>query len=151
MVQAVRRGASRRTVARAQHVSLCTVQRWVQRATGQPLNRIEWEDRSHATRHPGRTAEALEVLVMSLRQELRATSALGDYGADAIHRTLLDRGARDVPVVRTIHRILERRGALDGTRRPAARSSIASTLSKAWASKGGHMWKCSPVFRCMGA
>jgi hypothetical protein len=117
MVQAVRRGASRRTVARAQHVSLCTVQRWVQRATGQPLNRIDWEDRSHATRHPGRTAEALEVLVMSLRQELRATSALGDYGADAIHRTLLDRGARDVPVVRTIHRILERRGALDGTRR----------------------------------
>ena len=106
-----------RAVARIHHVSLWTVQRWVHRAGTQRLDRIDWEDRSHATRVSRRTAEALEVLVMTLRHDLRATSDLGDYGAVAIHGALLDRGEPAVPAVRTIHRILERRGILDAQRR----------------------------------
>ena len=55
--------------------------------------------------------------MITLRHELRTTSDLGDYGAAEIHRTLCERGAPEVPATRTIHRILERRGALDGQRR----------------------------------
>jgi len=65
----------------------------------------------------GRTSDAIETRVLGLRQELRATSALGDYGADAIRHTLLLHRAEAVPSARTIHRILARRGALDRTRR----------------------------------
>jgi hypothetical protein len=106
-----------RAVARTHQVSLCTVQRWVRRAGMQRLDRVDWEERSHATKHPRRTAEALERLVMTLRQELKATSDLGDYGADAIRQALLTREESYVPARRTIHRILARRGALDGHRR----------------------------------
>jgi hypothetical protein len=52
-----------------------------------------------------------------LRRELKETSELGEHGAKAIHRELLARGYQAVPSVRTIGRILERRGALDGRRR----------------------------------
>jgi hypothetical protein len=117
MVRAVRAGVTCRAVARRYRVSLCTVQRWVHRAGDQPLHRIDWDARSHATTQPGRATDTLEGLVLSLRQELRTVSALGDYGADAIRATLLERGTPDVPCARTIHRILERRGALDRTRR----------------------------------
>ena len=42
---------------------------------------------------------------------------LGEYGASAIQRELIERGSPLVPSVRTIGRILERQGALDGRRR----------------------------------
>lgn len=106
-----------RAVARAQHVSLCTVQRWVHRSGSTRLDRIEWENRSHATTGSRRTAPPMEDLVMHVRQELRTLSDLGEFGAVAIHRTLLARGTRAVPSIRTIHRILDRRGALDAPRR----------------------------------
>lgn len=105
-----------RAVARAHHVSLSTVQRWVERAGVQRLDRIEWSDRSHARKVVHRTADTLEAQIVSLRHELRTTSDLGDYGAEALRRTLLDRGS-NAPAVRTIHRILERRGVLDEQRR----------------------------------
>ncbi len=44
-------------------------------------------------------------------------SALGEHGPQAIHREMLRRRFRNVPAVRTIARVLERRGALDGQRR----------------------------------
>jgi hypothetical protein len=106
-----------RAVARRHHVSLCTVQRWVDRAESQRLDRVDWQDRSHATTTPGRTPAPVEDVVITLRQELRMTSDLGEYGADAIHRTLATCGERPIPSVRTIHRILERRGVLDRQRR----------------------------------
>lgn len=59
----------------------------------------------------------MEELVLTVRHELKATSALGEYGALAIRSELLDRGMVGVPSVRTIGRILERWGALDGRRR----------------------------------
>jgi hypothetical protein len=52
-----------------------------------------------------------------LRQHLKDHSALGEYGAAAIRRTLVEQGQAAVPSERTIGRILARRGALDGTRR----------------------------------
>ena len=106
-----------RAVARTYHVSLSTVQRWVRRVGRSRLDRVDWEDRSHATSATRRTPAGMEDLVMTLRQELRATSDLGDYGAAAIHRALVDRGEPAIPALRTIHRILERRGALDAQRR----------------------------------
>jgi hypothetical protein len=57
-----------------------------------------------------------------MRTELGQVSDLGFHGAEAIHEALKARKVETLPSVRTIHRILERRGALDGqrrTRRPA--------------------------------
>ena len=54
---------------------------------------------------------------MVVRRELKETSDLGEYGARAIYRELAARGHGVAPAVRTIGRILERRGALDAGRR----------------------------------
>jgi len=59
--------------------------------------------------------------VLGLRRQLRKDSDLGAYGADAIQQALREQGFADPPSVRTIHRILQRRGALDSrgrVRRP---------------------------------
>lgn len=60
--------------------------------------------------------------MLTLRAELKDKSDLGEFGARAIRDSLEARGIRPLPSARTIGRILERRGALDGrkrTRRPA--------------------------------
>lgn len=59
----------------------------------------------------------MEDSVLEVRKELREFSVLGEYGARAIRAELERRGAEQVPSVRTIDRILHRRGALDGRRR----------------------------------
>lgn len=120
MVAAVRRGESLRAVARRFRVGLATVAHWVARAKGQRLDRVDWSNRSRAPRRTRRTATALEDLVLRVRKEL-AQSDLGAIGADAIRQALFTQGVADVPSVRTINRILGRRGALDArsrTRRP---------------------------------
>jgi hypothetical protein len=66
-------------------------------------------------RASNRTDEPLEQLILEIRETLK-TSALGEIGAQAIHRSLQERGAR-APSIRTIGRILSRTGALDGRRR----------------------------------
>jgi len=123
MVAAVRQGQPMRQVARLLGVSLSTVQRWVGRAQGQRLDRFDGTDRpSGPSRSPRRTAAALEQRVLTLRHHLRYESALGDYGAATIRAALWQEAAPQVPSVRTIGRILERCGALDGRhrqRRPA--------------------------------
>jgi transposase len=116
MVAAVRRGLSLRTVAGQFGVGVATVAFWVQRAEGQRLDRVDWSDRSRAPRHSQRTATALEDLVVQTRKDL-ALGDLGALGADTIRQALLDRGIAHVPSVRTINRILSRRGALDGRKR----------------------------------
>jgi hypothetical protein len=78
---------------------------------------VDWTDRSHAPRTPQRADAAVEDLVLSLRRELAETSDLGSFGAKAIHQALRDRGLEAIPSIRTIGRILERRGALDGRQR----------------------------------
>jgi hypothetical protein len=52
-----------------------------------------------------------------VRTQLERDSDLGFRGADAIHEVLKGRQVAPLPSVRTINRILERRGALDGHRR----------------------------------
>jgi len=119
-VAAVRRGQPLRAVARAFGVGVATVASWVQRAKGQRLDRVDWSDRSHAPHQPRRTATALEDLVLTTRSNL-AQGDLGAIGAEAIRQALLEQGLAGPPSLRTINRILARRGALDGrkrTRRP---------------------------------
>jgi hypothetical protein len=120
MVAAVRRGQSLRVVASQFGVGVATVSHWVKRATGQRLDRVDWSDRSRAPHQTRRTETPLEDLVLKMRSDL-AQGDLGAIGADPIRQALVDQGVAKVPSVRTINRILGRRGALDGrkrTRRP---------------------------------
>jgi transposase-like protein len=117
MVAAVRQHQPIRAVARRFGVSSSTVLYWVQRAKGQRLDRVDWLDRSRAPHHTQRTAAEVEELVLRVRRQLRQDSDLGAYGADAIQQALREQGLPDLPSVRTIHRILQRRGALDSRTR----------------------------------
>lgn len=117
MVAAVRRSVPQREVARRFGVSLCTVQRWVQRAEGQRLDRVDWSDLSHAPRRTHRTRPAVEQEVLQVRRWLREHSALGEYGAPAIRRELEQRGQQPCPSIPTISRILCRHGVQDVRRR----------------------------------
>jgi hypothetical protein len=98
-------------------VSQSTVHHWVHLAQGQRLDRVNWHDRPHDPKAPHRTEAVIEDLVLAVRCELEKTSDLGFHGAEAIHQVLKARRVEPPPSVRTIDRILERRGALDGRRR----------------------------------
>ena len=120
MVAAVRGGQPLRAVAKQFGVGVATVAHWVERAKGRRLDRVDFSDRSRAPHTTRRTEIPVEDLVLQTRKEL-AQSDLGAIGADAIRQALLDQGGAQAPSVRTINRILGRRGALDGqqrTRRP---------------------------------
>jgi hypothetical protein len=116
MVAAVRQGRSLRRVAAQFGVGVATVSLWVQRACGRRLDRVDWSDRPSVPHQTRRTDASVEDLVLQVRGEL-AHGDLGAIGADAIHQALLGREGVEVPSVRTINRILGRRGALDGRRR----------------------------------
>ena len=120
MVAAIRAGQTLRAVARRFRVGVATVAYWLKRAKGQRLDRVDWSDRSHAPHQSRRTATSVEDRVLKARSEL-AHGDLGAIGADAIRESLAEQGVAEVPSLRTINRILARRGALDGrqrTRRP---------------------------------
>src|SRR3954447_56727 len=118
MVAAVRRKTPMREVARRYGVALSTVQLGVARAADRRLDRVDWSDRPDGPHRPvNRSTAELEDLVLTTRRELKDTSDLGEFGAAAIRRALVDRGATPLPTIRTLGRILERRGALDGRRR----------------------------------
>lgn len=121
MVAEVRKGDSMRSVSARFGVSLATVQRWVTQAAGQRLDRVDWSGRRGGRRAAQATATSVEDTIVLLRKELLESSDLGEHGAAAIHRELLSRQKKlrlkSVPSVRTIGRILARRGALDGNRR----------------------------------
>src|SRR5512135_3169620 len=117
IVAAVRRGRSQHDAARQFHVTQSMVHHWVQQAQGQRLDRVDWHDRSHTPRAPHRTEADIEELVLTVRAELEQLSDLGFHGAEAIHEALKGRTIEPFPSVRTLHRILERRGALDGQKR----------------------------------
>jgi hypothetical protein len=100
---------------------LRTVQRWVLHAGEARLGRVDWSDSRGGRREVRATAPAVEDAILSLRKHLCESRDLGEHGAAAIRRELLARRKtlriKTVPSVRTIGRILERRGALDGRRR----------------------------------
>src|SRR5947209_6023223 len=116
MVAAVRRGQSLRAVAREFAGGVATVAHWVERAKERRLDRVDWSDRPRTPHQTRRTDTSLEDLVVKTRGEL-ARGDLGAIGADAIRQALVDQSVAQVPSVRTINRILGRRGALDGNRR----------------------------------
>jgi len=66
---------------------------------------------------PNRVPSNLEERVLALRKQLKMHSDLGEFGAAAIRQELLHLRVKYIPSVRTIGRILERRGALDGRQR----------------------------------
>jgi hypothetical protein len=117
MVAAVRDGASLHQVALQFHVSPATVLRWVRRAHGLRLDRVDWADRPTTPHHTRRSNTDLEALVLQVRQDLRQHSDLGFHGAEAIRDELERLGVQPLPAVRTINRILQRHGAFDGQRR----------------------------------
>jgi transposase len=116
MVIAVRRGQPLRAVARQFGVGMATVAHWVERAKGQRLDRVDWSDRSRAPHKTRRTDTAVEDLVLKTRDAL-ARGDLGAIGAAPIRQALHEQGVAQMPSLRTINRILARRGALDGRRR----------------------------------
>src|SRR5436190_12813518 len=111
MVAAVRRGQSLHQVAARFRVSPATVLRWVRRAHGRRLDRVDWSDRPRAPRRTRRCAAALEDLILDIRRHLREQSDLGFYGAAAVLDELARRHGGPLPSARTVNRILERRGA----------------------------------------
>jgi hypothetical protein len=111
MVAAIRGGLSTRAVARRFQKSRSVVLKWVCRAAGRRLDRVDWSDRPAGNPRPARTAAALEAAILKLRCWLQRHSALGECGAAAIHRALGARGSK-VPCVRTIARVLARHGAV---------------------------------------
>jgi len=115
-VAAVRAGASQRSVARRFRVPLATVQFWLERAGGLALDEVDWGSRASTPKHPLRVSRRVEDRVLRARRVLRDHSALGEFGAVAIQRYLLEHH-EGAPAVRTIGRILARRGALDGRTR----------------------------------
>jgi hypothetical protein len=119
MVAAVREGASLRAVGRSFGVSPSTVGLWLRRAAGRPLERTDWSDRPSVPKRIGRTQIEVEDRILDLRRMLRQESILGEYGPAAIRRALESEPAlaSPTPAIRTIARILERRGALDAKRR----------------------------------
>ena len=77
---------------------------------------MEWGNRPPIPHRTRRTVPSLEERILSLRQQLKG-SDLGQFGAVAIQRALQQEGLAPLPCVRTIGRILERSGVLDGRQR----------------------------------
>ena len=116
MVAAVRGGQSLRAVAKEFGVGVATVAHWVGRAKGRRLDRVDFSDRSCAPHKTRRTDTSVEELIVRTRGDL-AKGDLGAVGAEAIHQALVGQGVAKAPSMRTINRILGRRGVLDGKKR----------------------------------
>jgi putative transposase len=117
MVAAVRQGQSLHAVARDFCVSPATVLHWVRHAHGRRLDRVDWTDQPHTPHTTQRIPAEVEDLILQLRRELRHNSDLGFYGAATIHAALTEQHVQPLPSLRTINRILRRRGVLDGQAR----------------------------------
>ena len=94
------------------------MQRWVGRATGQRLDRVAFSGLPRGGRRTGNSTDPkVEDLILQLRRQLKEESDLGDCGAVIIREKLVEQKVEPVPSIRTIGRILARRGVLDGQRR----------------------------------
>jgi transposase len=117
MVRAVRAGRSMHAVATEFKVSVSAVARWVERAAGSRLERVDFSDQAPGcARGWNRTPVAIEQHIVELRRSLREHSTLGEYGARAIHAAL-EAEREAAPSVATINRVLSRHGLQDALRR----------------------------------
>jgi hypothetical protein len=99
-----------------------TAFKWVHRAHGQRLDRVNWNDASRGNpKPPNATRPSLQKRILRLRVWLQQHSALGEYGADAIRRHLQKHQIAAPPSARTIARIVARHGLVSRSRqrRPA--------------------------------
>lgn len=112
----VRKGKSCRQVARHFGVDHHTVSHWVAKAQDKRLDRVDFSTSERTGRPHNKTADGIEELILQLRKQLKQ-SDLGDRGAAAIHNELARMQMPELPSIRTIGRVLERRGALDCRRR----------------------------------
>ena len=104
-------GMSQRAIGRQLRVSQPTVRRWIARGSTVDATMADLP----SGRAWNRTDGSVEWLILQTREALK-NSALGEIGAQAIHREFIDRGL-EAPSVRTIGRVLSRSGALEGKRR----------------------------------
>jgi len=82
------------------------------------LDRLNFADKPlGCPRAANRTRSSMEGRVLAIRKRLQERSDLGEYGAQAIRREMTRLGIKRAPSVRTIGRILLRRGVLDGRQR----------------------------------
>src|SRR3972149_2840739 len=117
MVRLVRLGESMHQIASRFHVSVSAVARWVARAAGCRLDRVDVSDRPPGcARGWDRTAVRVEQRIGELRRSLREESILGEYGAQAIQVALQAEMAAG-PALATINRVLSRHGLQDAARR----------------------------------
>jgi transposase len=114
MVRAVRAGMSMREAAHQFGFSKSAVQRWVARAHGQRLDRVDLNERKPG-RAWNRTASEVEQRIAELRTQLR-DGVLGEHGARTI-RTSLQGELCHVPSEASINRVLSRLGLQDAVRR----------------------------------
>lgn len=114
----VRSGKSMHHVARQFKVSVSAVARWVERAAGRRLDRVDFSDcKPGCARGWNRTATHVEQRIVELRRSLREESVLGEYGARAIQVALKAERTSASPSVATINRVLSHHGLQDGVRR----------------------------------
>lgn len=99
-----------------------TAWEWVRRSKGRRLDQLKLQDRPSGCPRPrNRVSDRTEGRIIRLRRELKEHSSLGEYGASAIRRAMIERRMTPVPSVRTIGRVLSRKGQLDArlrVRRP---------------------------------
>ena len=114
MVRAVRAGMSMREAASEFGFSKSAVERWVARARGQRLDRVDLKERKTG-RAWNRTASEVEQRIAELRTQLRG-GVLGEHGARTI-RTTLQEELCHVPSEASINRVLSRLGLQDAVRR----------------------------------
>lgn len=105
-------------MARGFRISLNTAHRWFHRAHGLRLDRVDWRDRPRGqSRRRNQTPPRVERRIVALRSWLQHHCALGECGGAAIRRRLQQEAVSPLPSVRTIERILGRRGLLFDHRR----------------------------------
>ena len=79
MVAEVRRGASRRIVAKRFGVSKSQVDRWVVRAGDKRVDRVGWSDRPSGQRTPhNKCLLEVEEQVVAIRKELKEVSVVAN-------------------------------------------------------------------------
>jgi len=114
MIKAVRTGMSMREAEHEFGFSKSAIQRWVERAHGQRLDRVDLNERKPG-RAWNRTASEVEQRIAELRTQLR-DGVLGEHGARTIRTTLQGEFSR-VPSEASINRVLSRLGLQDAVRR----------------------------------